>query len=250
VTDPESCWSQLDRALQLALAPLAHQAPVVLYSGGIDSGLLAWELRHAPGASLYTIGTLGASDLAAARGNAADLGLPWTGHPLEDPELEDVTRRSEATLQEVPGPRRGIFVALAAAFATAPSGPLVCGQGADELFLGYAHYRGLAPAEAADRAASDLALLLEADWPRTRQLAAEWGREVQAPYLDERFRAAVAEIPLAERLPERGVKGSMRAWARHRGLPEAIAQRPKRALQYGSGVDRWLRRRTPARSPA
>jgi len=241
----EPGWDRLDGAIDAALRPhLDRPGPtVVLFSGGIDSGLLAWELRLRPRTSLFTVGVEGSDDLARARETAPLLGLPWEGRPLSDADLVEVERAVGPTLLHVPGPRRGIFVAFAAAVAFAPDGRLLCGQGADELFLGYAHYRGLSAEEAARRSEADLATLVEDDWPTTLRVSTLWRRDIAAPYLDPPFLDAVSAVPIDRRLPASQTKPYFRRWARHRGAPEAISGRPKRALQYGSGVDRWLRRR-------
>ncbi len=237
-------WSDLDRALEGSLARLAddRDPPVVLFSGGVDSGLLAWELGRRGRAALFTIGIEPAPDLRAAADGAGAMGMPWTGRRLEDRELESIRREVADELEVVAGPRRGIFLALAAAAATAPPGVLVCGQGVDEMFLGYAHYRTLSPELAARRSEADLRALLASDWPRSARLAGRFGRELRAPYLDPEFVTAAAGIPVGDRLPGVEPKAAFRRWARHRGLPATLADRPKRALQYGSGIDRWLRR--------
>ena len=238
-------WARLDRAFDEALGPArgAHGSKVVLFSGGVDSGLLAWELRATGAASLFTVGVAGADDLLRAREAAPLIGLPWAGRTLDDLALAAVEREVEPELDGVDGPRRGIFVALAAACSEAPAGLLVCGQGADELFLGYAHFRGLTAEGAEARAATDLAVLQDLDWPRTLRIAGRWRRQLIAPYLHPEFVRAASEVPTRDRLPGALTKPFFRRWAAHRGLPEGIAERPKRALQYGSGVDRWLRRR-------
>jgi asparagine synthase (glutamine-hydrolysing) len=219
--------------------------PVVLFSGGVDSGLLAWELRGTPGCSLFTVGRDGSEDLENAEPAAAEVGLPWLGRRLDDDDLRTTVAAVASDLAEVPGPRRGIFVALAAAIAHAPDGRLVCGQGADELFFGYAHYRGLSAAAASARSSTDLATLLEQDWPLTQRVAGRWDRELVAPYLDSDFLTAARGIPPEDRLPGVQTKELFRRWAADRGLPARLAGRPKRALQYGSGVDRWLREHRP-----
>jgi asparagine synthase (glutamine-hydrolysing) len=245
VTPEASWWAALDAGLEEALRVVfgLGQPPVVLFSGGVDSGLLAWELRRLPGTSLVTVGTEGAEDLHEAERRAPVLDVPWQAVVLDDPRLERVEREARSDLVGVPGPRRGIFVALAAAFAETPPGPLVCGQGADELFLGYAHYRGLSSQAAGARASADLDGLLRDDWPRTVGLARRWGHDVLAPYLHPAFVKAATDVPISARAPDGSPKAFLRAWAQHRGLPAVLADRPKRALQYGSGVDRWLRRR-------
>jgi len=243
-SDPR--WGPLDRALESSLRARVDpdHPPVVLFSGGVDSALLAWELRAVEGASLLTVGVAGSDDLEQASRVAPRFGLPWAGHVLEDAELTVVERTARPELVGVPGPRRGIFVALAAGFASAPPGPILCGQGIDELFFGYAHYRGL-PIEAAHaRSSADLERLIQDDWPRTGRIAALWGREMAAPYLDPAFVEAAEQVPVADRLPGTLGKEFFRRWATHRGLAEDLTQRPKRALQYGSGIDRWLRRQS------
>jgi len=241
----EPGWDRLDRAIDAALRPVRGQPvpAVVLFSGGIDSGLLAWELRLRPHTSLFTVGVAGSDDLDRARETAPLVGLPWEGRTLTDADLAEVERVVEPALLHVPGPRRGIFVAFAAAVALAPAGLLLCGQGVDELFLGYAHFRGLSAGDAARRSEADLATLVQDDWPTTLRISALWRRDIVAPYLDPPFVDAASEVPIDQRLPRSLTKPYFRRWVEHRGAPQAITGRPKRALQYGSGVDRWMRRR-------
>ncbi len=237
-------WDRLDRSFEEARDRLLDPPSplVVLFSGGVDSGLLAWELRTVPGTSLVTVGLPGASDLAQARAAVPHLGLPWREVLLAEEEVRTLDSELRPMLGDVPAPGRRILVALAAAIARAPPGRLVCGQGADELFFGYAHYRGLGADAAAARSAGDLAALRADAWPATLRLAALWERELRAPFLDPGFVAAASTLPAEDRLPGELTKPAFRAWARHRGLPEELVTRPKRALQYGTGIDRLLRR--------
>ncbi len=237
-------FTHLDLPFEHALARLPDREPVVvLFSGGVDSGLLAWELRHRPGTKLATFGLEGSLDVAAATERAKELGLPWTPSCASP---EEVRRRARELVEWV-GPlsptERSIETAFSLAAERAPPGPLVCGQGADELFFGYAHYRSLAPGAAAQRAEADLAALLAHAWPREQQIGRHLGRMVCAPYLDPEFVAAARSVPASDRLAGDPPKALFRAWARRRGLPPEIADRPKKALQFGSGVARLLRRR-------
>ncbi len=135
-----------------------------------------------------------------------------------------------------------MLVAFALAVERSPPGPVLCGQGADELFLGYAHFRGLDVVAAAERSEADLKQLLERDWPVSQRIAERLGRSVVAPYLHPEFVRAARAIPIELRRPDPTPKGFFRQWALRRGLPPAIATRPKRALQFGSGIDRLLPR--------
>jgi asparagine synthase (glutamine-hydrolysing) len=237
-------WPILDRALEAALAPWrADPRPItVLFSGGVDSGILAWELRDRPGTTLSTVGLAGSSDLASAEKAAQRIGLPWTGTELSGEELVRALEQGAGAWGDLPVARRSIFLALAAAIEHASAGELLCGQGADELFLGYAHFRGLDRREATARSVSDLAQLREFDWPLTVRIATHLGRRLHAPFLDPGFIGAAQELPIADRMPGERPKALWRAWALERGLLPEIAERPKRAMQYGTGIDRWLRR--------
>ncbi|MFY9717583.1 MAG: asparagine synthase-related protein [Thermoplasmata archaeon] len=259
VTDPERIdppgrktrWPTLDRTLEGALAPWrADPGPItVLFSGGVDSGILAWELRDRCGTTLSTVGLAGSSDLASAERAARAIGLPWTGTELSTEDLVAALERGAPDFGDMPVRRRCIFLALEAAIEHAPVGELLCGQGADELFLGYAHFRGLDPSEATARSLSDLAQLREIDWPLTVRIARRLGRRAHAPFLDPGFVGAALGLPIADRLPGDRPKALWRAWAIERGVPAEIADRPKRAMQFGTGIDRWLRRLSRTATP-
>jgi asparagine synthase (glutamine-hydrolysing) len=213
----------------------------VLFSGGVDSGLLAWELRFRPQTSLHTVGAEGSRDLATAESAAREIGLPWSGTVLAPGEVLRAANELAAELRGLDANARSVQVAVALAVRSAPASVLLCGQGVDELFLGYAHFRGSNPSEQERRAHVDLERLTAEDWPRTVRIARSYGRAIEAPFLAGPFLAAAESIPLAERAPSPRPKELFRAWARHRGLPVSLCDRPKRAFQFGSGVHRILR---------
>jgi asparagine synthase (glutamine-hydrolysing) len=235
---------ELDVAWESGLREWAsEETPLaVLFSGGVDSGLLAWELRGRPSVTLVTVGTPGSRDLATAEIAAREVGLPWIGSTVAADEVEAAARDLAPELVGLSPTLQSVQVAIALALARAPVERVVCGQGVDELFLGYAHFRGLDGPDLEQRARSDLEQLLEREWPRTVRIAHRSDRSLSAPYLATPFRETVERVPLAERSAGPEPKSLFRGWARHRGLPETIAARPKRALQYGSGVDRVLGR--------
>jgi asparagine synthase (glutamine-hydrolysing) len=240
----EAWADRLDSAFGHALAPWRNApGPVtLLFSGGVDSSLIAWELRGSPALSLSTIGVAGSADLGAAEDSARWLGLPWSPTRVTARDVRSVTETVAAEVAGVRGVQRSVLLAVATAVAHASPGAILCGQGADELFLGYAHFRNLDTAETERRAEEDLERLLRDDWPRSLRVAHRLGRELAAPYLDPGFLAAARSIPIALRRPSPEPKAFFRSWAQRRGLPEPVARRPKRALQFGSGIDRIVRR--------
>jgi asparagine synthase (glutamine-hydrolysing) len=234
----------LDRALLAAtVKTLGNERPVgVLFSGGLDSSFLAAFLSTRWSVTLETIGVPGSPDFLAAQEGAQLLGLPWVFHEVGLEDLRRVRLRFRAELAGLREPRRGVAIAFALAVEEAGSPILVCGQGADELFFGYAHYRGQSAEVRRRRRAEDLNRLEGGDWPLAQHLAAACGRTVVAPFLDPQLVALVLQLP--SEFAEEGVENKqlLRGWARWRGLPPTLANRPKRALQYGSGVSKLLER--------
>ena len=244
-SDEGPTFSRLDAALTRALAPW-RESPrelALLFSGGVDSSLLAWELRERPGLRLVTVGTPGSPDLTAAEASAEALGLRWSGAVVSEEQVRAMGGRIASESRDLGRVSQSVLTALAIALEQAGTEAVLCGQGVDELFLGYAHFRGLGPSEAEARSREDWRRLVEEDWPRTERIAALLGRTIAAPYLHPEFVAAARSVPLDQRLPGSEAKTYFRKWARHRGLPEELVRRPKRAMQYGSGIDRVLRSR-------
>ncbi|MHB8352132.1 MAG: asparagine synthase C-terminal domain-containing protein [Thermoplasmata archaeon] len=220
----------------------------VLFSGGLDSSLIAWWLAARPGLRLATLGIAESPDLVRAEAAAPRIGVALESLRLDPEEIRARWERFVRSNGAAPEPPSPIQFTFELAFERLPGRTLVTGQGADELFGGYARYDGLDPATAGEISARDLKQLLEMDWPQTCELARAHRIDLHAPFLDPEVRAAVAEIPLRERFDPLERKGYLRRIARANGLPESMAGAPKKAIQYGSGISRVLRRiRTPPR---
>lgn len=213
----------------------------LLFSGGLDSSLLAQVLStRGRAVELITVGVEGASDLGGARDAAALLNLPWTGSIVTPEETRQAAEKVRAVDASLSSNDLSIQTGLELALRRSHNLRVLCGQGADELFLGYAHFAPLRGGRLAERAKADLHRLQNHDWPLTCRLAKEAGHDLKAPYLDEAFLALVEAIPLESRRKPGQPKALLREVALQLGLPASIAARPKKALQYGSGIYRAL----------
>lgn len=237
--------SELAAILEHATLRLAKPAGplVVLYSGGLDSSVLAWILRSRPETVLHTIGRIDSPDLLAAASGAKQLGLPWSERRLGDEEIRAAEQRWYGLLGAVPEPEHSVQLALALAFETAPSERVLLGQGADELFWGYARIRSAPIAEAERLAQRALQKLLATDLPLTERLAQATGRTLLLPYLDQEVRTRLGSFPAQSHYSDQESKPLLRKVARELGVPLPARERPKSAIQYGSRIAQVLHRK-------
>jgi asparagine synthase (glutamine-hydrolysing) len=250
--DAPRYWPALDRAWEMALRPWTRsEGPVsVLFSGGVDSGLLAWELRGRTRVSLVTVGVPGSRELATAEAAAAEIGLPWLGCVVDSRAVIGVADRIEEDLRPPVTTARVVQLSVSVAVQATTDTEVLCGQGADELFLGYDRYRRMDPSALEVAAESDVRRLLDDAWPQSVRNATRLARTLAGPYLTPEFVAVARSIPLRDRAPNPRPKELFRLWARHRGVPDSIVDRPKRALQFGSGIDRLVRGLSTSRAPS
>jgi asparagine synthase (glutamine-hydrolysing) len=219
----------------------------ILFSGGLDSSLLAWILRDRPRTRLFTIGTPGSRDLAAARRAAELVALPWTGVEIGAPELRAEWARWSPILATRSEPSRSVQFSLAVAFDSASTRDLLLGQGADELFWGYARFDRLDATAGAEEARAALRSLTEIELPLTRSIASRAGRSPSFPYLEPSWVEAVLRMPAESHVPAPERKPLLRRIAAALGLPEPLLASPKKAIQYGSGIAKALRSLTGRR---
>ena len=219
-------------------------APAVAFSGGVDSAVLAARTAG----PLYVGGFPESQDIEAARSAADALGRDLTVVGFTHADLERAVPELVAATGR-PNPMDiGVVLPLylvAERVAADGHDRLAVGQGADELFGGYA--KVAAPADD-DRLEADtvrgatreviggLPAGLERDVLTLRAA----GVEPVAPLLDDRVVAAALRLP-ADLL----VDGDERKVALRRAadfLPAAVRGRDKKAVQYGSLVARELDR--------
>jgi asparagine synthase (glutamine-hydrolysing) len=121
------------------------------------------------------------------------------------------------------------------------------GQGADELFAGYHRYRRLlAEGRLEDALRHDLENIHHVNLERDDVVTMANSVELRVPFLDLQLIGVALTIPadLKIRGPEDELrKRILREAAIEMGVPEYIAMRPKKAAQYGSGIDKVLRRK-------
>jgi len=114
------------------------------------------------------------------------------------------------------------------------------GQGADELFAGYTRYVGMSENELEKSVSDDLARLLDTGLEYERNIALNQSKELHYPYLHQRVIDEVRSIPVTEEFRGKERKAALRDVARLLDMGK-IADREKKAAQYGSGIMRCIR---------
>ena len=236
VVDPDPPASDLATAIKTAVL-LRKDGAVVALSGGVDSALVAAIARR----ECVVAGVEGSGDLKRAREVADLLNLPLAEAVIDPGRIEEALAEVIAVIPRVTPVDASIAATLFFVAEWAGDhgyGTILAGQGADELFGGYARY--LNTETLGDDLVRDFqGLAVQA--ARDQAVAGLFGVRFSLPYLDLRVVRAARRIP-----PEEKVRGGVRkrplreVAAKH--LSADVAGREKKAMQYGSGMMREMKR--------
>jgi asparagine synthase (glutamine-hydrolysing) len=233
---PEVPEMTLEDAI-VAAVRLRSDEGIVALSGGVDSTLVARLACR----ECMAVGLEGSHDLAQAAYAAELLGLDCTLVQIPQAGIESAL---PIVLGSIPKKDPvNTSIALTQYFITRWAGEhgyhrILTGQGADELFGGYSRYLETATLEADLK--RDFAGL-EQQAERDQAIAALHGTYLSMPYLDIRVVRAAAAIPACDKVCGEKRKVPLRAIA-ERYIPKELAWYEKKAMQYGSGVAKELRR--------
>ncbi|VVB72183.1 Asparagine synthase [uncultured archaeon] len=234
--DPNYPPQDIGKAIETAVR-LRSDEGVVALSGGVDSALVAKLAER----ECVVVGIEGSHDLLHAREVAKDLGLSLHEVPIDPASIEVALRSVLLVIPKIDPVNASIATTLY--FVAEWAGHqgyrrILAGQGADELFGGYARYLQT----------NDLARDMENDFQglslqlaRDQAVAKLHGAYFSLPYMDARVVAAARLIPPEEKVCDGVRKRPLREAAKNY-LPPSIADYEKKAMQYGSGVMKELQK--------
>ncbi len=239
---------KVEEALLKAVGKVKSNKIGIAFSGGIDSTLLALACRKlGEKFTLYTIGLQGCDDIEWATKVAVKMQFPLKIKLISESDAAK-TMLGMVNLLKTDDPVHvgvGCMTHSVCSFAKEDKSKIVLfGLGADEAFAGYgSHMKALEKDEVQEECERRLAGATK-DLERDGKIAEEIGIEVALPFLDEELLEVAMKVPAEMKISKDQKKIVLRKIAVGLGLPEELAERPKKAAQYGSGFDKAMERLT------
>ena len=245
----------------------------LIFSGGVDSTILAVILdkisknrqnRIDNGESsiplklrLYSVGVENSQDIKFSKEIAEELNLPLKTIIIDEDTVKESIKPVLTAIEDDNVMKLGVGMTIyLASKAMKEDGIRVAlsGQGADELFGGYNRYlkhfddNSLFDAYFAldEEIYHDIANMYHVNLERDDAVAMANGVELRVPFLDKEIVNLALDIPARYKIKNGEDllrKHILRDVAKSIGVPDYIAERPKKAAQYGSGINKILKKK-------
>jgi len=224
----------------------------VLFSAGVDSTLIAVLLKkYGIKTTLYTVGTKNSQDLEFAKKASEDIQLPLKTWIIDEEIIENnfiptLNIIEDSNLMKL---GVGMTINLTSQLASKDKHKVILsGQGADELFCGYNRYKRKYDnkKDLLEELTYDLNNMYHVNLERDDKATMANSIELRVPYLDKKVinTAIKTQIKYMLHSQEDNLrKHILRDVAYELGVPEYIAYRPKKAAQYGTGIDKIIKKK-------
>jgi len=253
--DLESAAKHLKKLLLKITVELTKDVgrAAIAFSGGIDSGLIA-SIAKSTGldVELITVSLPDQPELAHALGVGRELGLP---HRVKQLTITDVENSVEKVLWHIEeeNPMK-LAVAIPMYFAAATAHEegfrvMLTGQGSDEVFGGYRRFLSIldrgGPGALRKAMVESSREAYEINYQRDEQVSTPHHVDLRLPFADLNVIEYALSLPIELKIasPQDDLrKRVLRRLAQMMNLPNSVVERPKKAIQYATGIERALRR--------
>ena len=219
----------------------------IMFSGGIDSALIAHVARRFNSKLFpYSVGMEGSEDIRYAKKFAEELGLEVRQIILSEEELTSYYEKVRSLLSEKDFIKIELAIPVFICSELAKKDGIrviLTGSGAEELFAGYDRHLQcfLKGGDLRKMLSDELRALHSKDLNSIEHIASLNQCELRYPFLDEDFIKAATSLKPELNLSRGGEKKRiLKLISIELGLPREIAERPKKAMQYGSGIHKIL----------
>lgn len=247
VTDPQAAIAGVRERLRRAVEKrLVADVPVgVFLSGGLDSSLIAALARQLTSGQLHSfaVGLAGSDDLHYAARVAQALGTVHHEYAYDATDLEEALPTVIAHLESFDPAlvRSAIPTYFVARLARRQVKVVLSGEGADELFAGYAYLRRLDRQRLQRELRAVTAALHNTNLQRVDRMTMAHGLEARVPFLDmEVVRWAFRLDPSVKLRGAEPIEKWVLRKAAEGFLPAAVVSRKKAKFAHGTGTSQVL----------
>ncbi|MFT7616115.1 MAG: diphthine-ammonia ligase [Candidatus Woesearchaeota archaeon] len=221
----------------------------ILFSGGIDSTILAYQLKllgvdfTCYTAAIDEPGMKEAEDLVWAKRVSKELDFKLEIVTITAKEAEILLAEVIPIIESSNVVKVGVALPFYAAAKKAKEDGIkvmYSGLGSEEIFAGYQRHEQSQNIN--QECVSGLRKLYERDLYRDDCITMSQQIEIRLPFLDLELVKYALTIPDTLKISDTQKKIIIRTVAENLGIPEPIAQRPKKAAQYGSKSDRIIQK--------
>jgi len=219
------------------------QEAALLFSGGVDSSLLALLLKEKLSLQCYCGAAKGSHDWEQSEKSAATLGVNLKRIEFSIDDVREELPKVAKAIGDTNVMKLGVALPLWFCVKEAAEKSVFFGMGTEELFAGYDRHRRLLPDYRAidDECWRGVQGAWDRDISRDIGVCTAWQKTPLFPYLDKAFVEEALAIPAEQKISPENNKIILRGLAVELGLPEEIASAPKKAAQYGSRSDKFIR---------
>jgi len=219
----------------------------IMFSGGIDSALIAHVAKRFDSKLfLYSVGTEASEDIRYAKKFAEELGLEVRQIILSEEELISYYEKVQSLLCEKDFMKVELAIPVFICSEIAKKDGvrvILTGSGAEELFAGYDRHLQcfLKGGDLRKMLSDELRALHSKDLKSIEYVASLSQCELRYPFLDRDFIKSATSLKPELNLTRDGEKKRiLKLISIELGLPREIVERPKKAMQYGSGIHKIL----------
>lgn len=221
------------------------------FSGGLDSSMIAFfAKKEEVDVHLIHVSLENQDETNHARQVAEELELPIHVYSYDENDVNQTLTKIPDIVEKSDPLDISIGIPIywtAKRAAELGLNVMLAGQGADELFGGYKRYQEYYLQNGKERAEEeirrDVLAMHEINFERDLKICNSQNVELRLPFADYNVVKFALTMPLELKLDRK--KNSLRKLvlrktAENIGLPQLVASRPKKAIQYATGVNRVL----------
>jgi asparagine synthase (glutamine-hydrolysing) len=225
----------------------------VAFSGGLDSSVVAFlASKCRANVHLIHVSLENRPETEEAKKAAEELSLPVQVYLFREADVEKVVSRVVELIEEADPVKASIgvpFYWTAEKASEAGFRVLLAGQGADELFGGYQRYVNdyllYGKEKVRKTMFDDVVKLHESNIERDVKICGFHDVELRLPFASYQIAKFALNLPIElkiERSADSLRKLVLRKVALDMGLPSSIVEKPKKAVQYATGISDALKK--------